>query len=146
MFESISRFMLLAGLILTAACGGSRAAETQAGSLDIAVDASRPGRADAPLNGSIMITALDRIFATTLALPRDSAQGGLRVQLPAGLYAIEGAAGSGVDAGGEPVIPVLSSPALVVVAPDRVSSVTVHSVESIEFFEFAALDAGLADR
>jgi hypothetical protein len=145
MFKSISRLTVLAGLILTAACGGSQTVPTHDGSLDIVVDASRPGRSGEPVSSNLTITALDGTFRTSVALPRDSEHGALRVRLPAGLYAIEGAAGSDVD-GVEPVIPTLSSPELVVVSPERVSSVIVHSVDAAEPCELAVLDAGFADR
>jgi hypothetical protein len=145
MFKSISQLTVLAGLILTAACGGSQTVQTHEGSLDIVVDASRPGRSGEPVSSNLTITALDGAFRTSVALPHNAEQGALRVQLPAGLYAIEGAAGSDVD-GIEPVIPTLSSPELVVVSPGRVSSVLVHSVDAAEPCQLAVLDAGLAVR
>jgi len=125
MFKSTATFSVLAGLLFAAACARPVVPETRDGSVEFVL--SEASDAEGSLPSRLTITGLDRSFHALVELPSDPAASDFRVELPAGLYAVDAAA-SVSDA--EPVIPASSAPKLVVVAAGRVSTVNVRNAGS----------------
>ena len=125
MFKTTTTLSVLSGLLLAAALARPVAAEARVGGVELvsvgAVDAQ--GAAPARLT----ITGLDRAYRAQVELPSEASASPVRVELPAGLYAIDAAASVGGD---EPVTPALSAPKLVVVAAGHVTTVNVRSDEA----------------
>lgn len=132
-----SALTVFSALLLAAACAQQVAPQAHDGSVEFVLSSSTD--ADDGVPSQLTLTSLDRSFHTRVALAEPSV--GVRVELPAGLYAVDAAASVG---GQEPVIPAVSAPKLVVVSPGRLTTVNVRSVEVEPSAAVAALDAALA--
>ncbi|HWO08404.1 MAG TPA: hypothetical protein VNN80_02960 [Polyangiaceae bacterium] len=137
MFEKFSTLFALTALVATAACAQPAASEASAGSVEFVSIAPPDAGYDAP--SRLTITGLDRSFHARVELSSDKSSRDVRVELPAGLYAVDAAASAG---GGEPVVPAHAAPNLIVVAAGRVTTVKVRRVDA-EPLATAALDAAL---
>jgi len=124
MFKTTTALSVLSGLLLAAAFARPVSAGARVGGVELvslgAVDADEVGVA------RLTITGLDSAYRGQVELPSEGAAGSVRVELPAGLYAIDAAASLGEDE----VIPALSAPKLVVVAAGQVTRVNVRSDEA----------------
>lgn len=135
MFKTTSVLSVLSGLLFAAACARPVAAETIAGGIEFVSVATTDAGDGAP--GQLTITGLDRSFRTHVELSGGAHANRVRVELPAGLYAVDAAASVSRT---EPVIPAISAPKLVVVAAGHVTTVNVRSIDA-EQPAVAALDA-----
>lgn len=140
MFNKTSTLSILSGLLLAAACASSAAAETPDGGVELRTTQRAAADSVDAAPAKLTITGLDHAFRTHVELARADASS-VRITLPAGLYAIDGAA----SLNDGDVIPTLSAPRLVVVAAGHVTTVNV-SVDVERFAdtsaELAGLDAG----
>jgi len=134
MFKSTVTLSVLAGLLLAGVCAHSRSVEPHEGRLALTLEDATSSSEDA-LPVAVAITGLSRSYTARVALP---AEGTTELELPAGLYAIQGAS--------QTLASVSSAPRLVVVAPGGVSSVHVRDVSTTEIGELSALDIGSAWR
>jgi hypothetical protein len=135
MFKTTSVLSVLSGLLFAAACARPVAAETVAGGIELVSIATTDAGDGVP--GHLTITGLDRPFRTHVELSAGAHTSRVRIELPAGLYAVDAAASASST---EPVIPAVSAPKLVVVAAGHVTTVNVRSIDP-EQPAVAALDA-----
>jgi hypothetical protein len=140
MFKSILTFSVLAGLALSFVCdawGRSAAPEVRGGRLELAM--SSDGETTETARIRLRITGLDHPSNTLVELGES---GRSIIDLPAGLYAVDGMPSSSAAGACDVVIPVLGAPALAIVSSGEVSRVLVRAVDrSPESSALAALDA-----
>jgi hypothetical protein len=139
MFKTTSALSVLSALLMAAACSRPAAPALRDGSVEFSLNVSTAAGCEDAVPGQLTITGLDRPYRTQVELPSGFTSRNVRLELPAGLYAIDAAASASES---EPVIPALSAPQLVVVAAGQVSQVNVL-VTGAEQPVVAALDAAL---
>jgi hypothetical protein len=124
MFKSISTVSLLTALVFAVACEPT-APDARDGSLELVT--SRAGADSDAVPARLTIEGLDGAFSAQVEVTRDA--GSARLSLPAGLYVVNAAPGAAPRDAVDTVVPVQSSPVLVVVTAGRSSTVNVRQVE-----------------
>jgi hypothetical protein len=139
MFKLISTVSALTALVVAVACQQA-APDIRSGSVELVT--SRWG-ADADVaHARLAIEGLDNGFSTEVELSRDAATE--RIELPAGLYAVNAVPSVAPSDAVDAVVPVQSAPVMVVVTAGRSSKINVRQVEaSTGASELAWLDSGV---
>jgi hypothetical protein len=138
MFKSISTVSVLTALAFAVACEQA-SPDVRDGSVELVT--SRAGADADAVPTRLTIEGLDNAFNTQVEVTRDA--GSERVSLPAGLYAVNAVPSAAPSDAVDAVVPVQSSPVLVVVTAGRSSTVNVRQVEApVDSSELAWLDSG----
>jgi hypothetical protein len=143
MSKSFFKVSVLAGLALALGLAAwGRAAAPRAGDGRLELSLSSDAAAEAtPIR--LRITGLDHSFSAHIELRSGDETQNAALDLPAGLYAVDGIPSPSAAGAIDVVVPVLGAPALAVVAPGMTSNVLVRPVEATAT-ALAALDPNVA--
>jgi hypothetical protein len=146
MSKSFFKVSVLAGLALalgSVAWGRVAAPDVEAGRLELTLSSDARAPAAAPIR--LRITGLGHSFRANIELRSGGEAQYAALDLPAGLYAVDGIPSHAAAGAVDVVVPVLGAPALAVVSAGATSNVLVRPVEaSPTLSALAALDPSAA--